>query len=165
MPKPPLDRTEKDPWPNYPFILKTSTSHKEGGKRHWSILTKRFTGINGKVKKLVCVKIIFEKDENGRSQMKEILGSEFEIKADLILLSIGFVHPEYKGMLDQFKVKYDIRGNVKTNEQFMTSVKGVFTAGDMHRGQSLIVWAIYEGRQAAYHIDKYLMGTSTLPNR
>ncbi len=163
MPKPPLSRNEDFPWPYYPMILKTSTSHEEGGNRQWSVLTKRFAGEKGKVKRLECVEVEFIKDEkNGRPQLKEIPGSGFTIEADLVLLAVGFVHPEHKGLLSALKLKFDERGNVKTNEQFMSSKKGFFAAGDLRRGQSLIVWAISEGRTAAHHIDEYLMSRKSL---
>ncbi len=164
MPKPSEARTDDFPWPNYPLLLKISTSHQEGSERHWSILTKKFSGENGKVKKLQCVRVEFPgKDENGRAKMCEVAGSEFEIEADLVILAVGFVHPEHKGLLESLGVDLDDRGNVKCDDNFMTSKKKIFTAGDMHRGQSLVVWAISEGRKAARAIDEYLMGTSNLP--
>jgi glutamate synthase (NADPH/NADH) small chain len=164
MPKPPECRTEDYPWPRYPLLLKSSTSHQEGGQRQWSVLTKQFIGEKGKIKKLSCLQVEFKQEAPGTCPvMSEVSGSEFEIEADLVILAIGFIHPEHKGILSDFHLEYDQRGNVKANENFMTSTKGIFTAGDMHRGQSLIVWAISEGRQAAFHIDKYLMGSSQLP--
>ncbi len=163
LPKPPEQRPEDQPWPTYPKILKVSTSHQEGCQRLWSVLTKRFVGKDSKVKRIECVKVDWFKDKNGRWQMKEIEGSEFDIEADLVLIAIGFLGPEHSGLLDLLSVEYDQRGNVKTDSNFMTSVKGVFSAGDMHRGQSLIVWAISEGRRCAYHIDRFLMGRSDLP--
>jgi len=162
--KPPEIRTDEYPWPRYPLLLKTSTSHEEGGERYWSVLTKRFVGENGYVKKLQCVKVDFsEKDKNGRPVMKEVPGSAFELEADLVILAIGFLHPEHSGLVEKLGLELDERGNVKTDENFMTSRKGIFSAGDMRRGQSLVVWAISEGRKAAYNIDKYLMGKSSLP--
>jgi glutamate synthase (NADPH/NADH) small chain len=125
-------------------------SHEEGAERQWSILTKKFVGKNGKVKKLSCVRL--------KPDMKEIPGSEFEIEADLVILAIGFLRPEHNGLLSSLGVEFDNRGNVKTDINYMTSVNKVFSAGDMRRGQSLVVWAIYEGRQAAKAIDKYLRG-------
>ncbi len=163
MPKPDECRTEDFPWPKYPLILKTSTSHEEGADRSWSILTKKFTGENGNLKKLSCVRVEFEKDAKGCPQMKEIKNSEFEIEADLALLAVGFIHPEHSPLLTELGVEYDSRGNVQTDEHFMTKAKGVFSAGDMHRGQSLIVHAIAEGRQAAYNVDSFLMEKSNLP--
>jgi len=148
LPKPPECRTCEHPWPKYPVILKTSTSHEEGGIREWSVSTKKFIGEGGHVKKVLC-----ERD-----------GKEFGIEADMVLLAMGFVHPEHNSLLKELGLEYDSRGNVKTNDNFMTSRRGVFSAGDMRRGQSLIVWAISEGRRAAYHIDTHLSGRSNLPN-
>jgi len=157
MPQPPKSRTEDYAWPRYPLLLKTSSSHEEGAERQWSVLTKEFiSDEQGNVKKISCVRIEFVKDKKGFSQMREISNSEFEIKADMVMLAVGFLHPEHKGLLDNLKVKYDSRGNVAADKNYMTSVKGVFTAGDMHRGQSLIAWAIAEGRSAAKAIDQYL---------
>ena len=164
MPKPAECRTQDMPWPKYPLILKTSSSHEEGGERQWAVLTKRFVGEGGRVKKVSCVRVDFSpKDDKGCPLMKEISGSEFEIEADLILLAVGFLHPEHQGLLKDLKVELDGRGNVKTGDNYMTSQKGVFSAGDMRRGQSLIVWAISEGRRSARAIDEYLMGESRLP--
>jgi len=164
LPKPPDCRTEDYPWPKYPMIFKTSTSHEEGGERHWAILTKKFIGENGRVRKLSCVRVEFpEVDERGCPIMREIPGIEFEIEADLVILALGFVYPERKGLLEELHMELDSRGNVKTDQNYMTSIKGVFSAGDMRRGQSLIVWAISEGRKAAHFIDKYLTGDSHLP--
>jgi glutamate synthase (NADPH) small chain len=163
LPKPSECRTCDCPWPKYPMILKTSSSHEEGGERHWSILTKRFIGENGRVEKLSCVKVDFQNDASGCPMMKEIPGTELEIEADLVILALGFLHPEKKGAIAELNLQLDNRGNVKTDANFMTSKKGIFSCGDMHRGQSLIVWAISEGRSAAYHIDKYLTGKTNLP--
>jgi glutamate synthase (NADPH/NADH) small chain len=148
----------------YPLVLKTTSSHEEGGERHWMVLTKKFIGENGQVKKLLCSKVEFQKVEgNACPVMKEIPGSEFEIQADIVILAVGFIHPEHGGLLDELGVEYDEKGNVRSNDNFMTSVDKVFTAGDMRRGQSLVVWAISEGRKAARCIDEYLMGESDLP--
>jgi glutamate synthase (NADPH/NADH) small chain len=168
MPMPPKERTEDFPWPTYPMILRTSTSQEEAAAvygddpRQYSIATKSFSGENGKVTKLNCIKLNWIKDENGRMKMEEIPGSEFTIDADLVLFAMGFLHPEHKGMLDDLGVEYDGRGNVSTNSAFMTSVEGIFSAGDMRRGQSLVVHAINEGRIAAKFIDEYLMGKTYL---
>ncbi len=156
LPQPPACRPENMPWPVYPLILKTSSSHEEGGQRHWAVLTKRFIGQNGKVNSLECVRVNFEKDEKGCQQMKEVLGSEFIIPADLVIIAAGFLHPEHTGLLEKLKLEFDQRGNVKTGADYMSSIPKVFSAGDMHRGQSLVVWAISEGRNAAQAIDKYL---------
>jgi glutamate synthase (NADPH/NADH) small chain len=163
LPKPPECRTPDFPWPKYPMVLKTSSSHEEGGQRHWSVLTKKFLGEKGRVKKLSCVKVQFEKDTQGCPVMKEVPDSEFEIEADLVVLALGFLHPEKKGLIEELNLELDSRGNVRTDENYMASQKGIFSAGDIRRGQSLVVWAISEGRRAAYHIDKYLMGESYLP--
>jgi glutamate synthase (NADPH/NADH) small chain len=181
MSKPSECRTEDFPWPKYPLLLKTSTSHEEGANRDWCILTKKFVGENGKLKKLVCARVEFVNEPlNTRDSprnthdsilttkqpcpvMREIPGSEFTIDADLVLLAVGFVHPEHSPLLSDLGVEYDSRGNVQTDTHFMTNLKSVFSAGDMHRGQSLIVWAIAEGRQAAYNVDNWLMGKSSLP--
>lgn len=158
MAKPSDCRTEDYPWPGYPLLLKTSTSHEEGGQRHWAVLTKRFIGEDGYVKKILCVRVGFVKEGlNTCPVMKEIPGTEFEIEADLVILAIGFVHPEYEGLLEKLHLEFDNRGNVKTDSNYMTSQKGIFCAGDMHRGQSLIVWAISEGRDAANSIDRWLL--------
>jgi len=148
LPRPSECRSQECPWPKYPLLLKTSTSHKEGGERFWSISTKKFIGEKGQVRRLLC-------EKKG--------GGEFEIEADLVILAVGFLHPEHSGLLAELNVAFDERGNVKTDRNYMTSVKKVFSAGDMRRGQSLVVWAISEGRRAAYCIDKYLMGESNLP--
>ncbi|MEK6727808.1 MAG: glutamate synthase subunit beta [Candidatus Omnitrophota bacterium] len=164
LPIPATCRTKDFSWPKYPMLLKSSTSHEEGGEREWSVLTKKFIGKDGLVSKLSCVKVGFPaKVGKGCPIMSEIPGSEFEIEADLVILALGFLHPDKKGLIEELRLDLDQRGNVKTDKNFMTSVKGVFCAGDMRRGQSLIVWAISEGRSTAHHIDKYLMGETNLP--
>lgn len=168
LPKPPGERTESMPWPQYPMILRTSSSHEEGEangrlKRDWSILTKSLSGSNGKVEKLHGVRLEWIPGEGGRPQMKEVAGSEFTMDADLVLLAMGFLGPEPDGMIEQLGVKLDARGNVACNADYMSSVPGVFAAGDMRRGQSLVVWAITEGRQAAVGVDRHLMGGASLP--
>ncbi|MDD5505593.1 MAG: glutamate synthase subunit beta [Candidatus Omnitrophica bacterium] len=164
LPQPAECRSPAQPWPNYPLILKVSSSHEEGGERHWEVLTKRFIGQKNQVKKLSCVKVEFL-PQTGKTcpVMREIPGSEFEINADLVILAVGFLYPEQAGLLNDLKVDFDSRGNVATDKNYMTSVKNVFSAGDMRRGQSLVVWAIAEGRRCAYFMDKYLMGESSLP--
>lgn len=152
LPEPPICRDGSCPWPTHPLLLKTTSSHEEGGDRKWSLLTKKFVGENGWVKGLSCIKVEFE-----GNKMKEIPGSVFQIEADLVVIAVGFVHPEQAGLLSDLGVKFDVAGNVKTDSNYMTSIKGVFSAGDMRRGQSLIVWAIYEGRRAVRFIHKYLM--------
>ena len=163
LPKPLECRTKDFPWPKYPTLLKTSSSHEEGGERSWSIQTKKFSGGDGQVRKLSCVRVEFQKDAQGCFVLKEIPGSGFEVEADLVVLALGFLQPEHAGLLVDLNVEFDGRGNVKTGENYMTSVEKVFSAGDMRRGQSLVVWAISEGRRAAYSMDKYLMGESNLP--
>ena len=157
LPKPPGERAADNPWPNWPNIFRTSSAHEEGGGREYSVLTTKLTGRNGHVEQLHGIRVEFE----GRN-MREIPGSEFTIDVDLVLLAMGFLGPEKKGMLEQLGVVINERGNVATNAEKMTSIPGVFAAGDMSRGQSLIVWAIREGRQAARFIDKYLMGFTDL---
>jgi len=165
LPKPPECRGDDYPWPRYPLLLKTTSSHEEGGERHWAVLTKRFVGERGHLKKLSCVRIEFlTADGTGCPSMREMPGSEFEIEADLAIIAVGFLHPEREGLLEDLRVALDERGNVRTDEHFTTSAEGVFSAGDMRRGQSLVVWAIAEGRRAAHAIDRYLMGESVLPS-
>ena len=164
LPKPPAERTESMPWPYWPMILRTSSSHEEGGMRDWSVNTKRFSGRDGKVETLHAVRLEFgAPDATGRRPMSEVPGSEFEVKADLVLLALGFLGPQKSGMIEQLGLKLDPRGNVLADQNYMTSIPGIFSAGDMRRGQSLVVWAITEGRQAARGVDKYLMGSSDLP--
>ena len=169
LPRPPEARTQDMPWPYWPMIYRTSSAHEEaawgygGDVRDFSINTKQFTGENGVVKKLHGVRLEWSKDAAGRYAMKEVPGSEFEMECDLVLLALGFVHPEHPGPIQQLGLKLDQRGNVVVDENYMTSVPGVFSAGDMRRGQSLVVWAISEGRSAAHSVDKYLMGRSELP--
>jgi len=164
LPKPPAERTSSMPWPYWPMILRTSTSHEEGGERDWSVSTKYFSGSQGKVKKLHAVRIEFgPADGTGRRPMNDVPGSEFEVRADLVLLALGFLGPEQNGMIQQLGLKLDGRGNVAADRDYMTSVPGIFSAGDMRRGQSLVVWAISEGRQCARGVDKFLMGSSELP--
>ena len=158
LPKPPAERAIDNPWPNWPNIFRTSSAHEEGGEREYCVLTKKFTGENGQVRQLHGVHVEFE----GRN-MREIPGTEFTIDADLVLLAMGFLGAERNGMLEQLGVQINERGNVATNAEKMTNMPGIFAAGDMARGQSLIVWAIREGRQAAKFIDKYLMGSTDLP--
>jgi len=155
--KPPVGRTDAMPWPNWPMILRTSSSHEEGCNRQWSIVTKEFIGDkDGNLKALKIVEVEWK----GNS-FKEIPGTEKEIPCELALLAMGFLHPQHNGLLDQLGIDYDERGNAKCSN-YQTSVEGIFSAGDMRRGQSLVVWAISEGREAARAIDKYLMGHSTL---
>jgi glutamate synthase (NADPH) small chain len=162
LPKPPSTRPPENPWPTWPNIYRVSSAHEEGGVRDYSILTKQLSGEGGVLKKLHGIRVEFV-SEDGRQVLREIPGTEFEEDVDLLLLAMGFLGPERDGMLQQLGVELTDRGNVQADENKMTSVPGVFTAGDMTRGQSLIVWAIAEGRTAAQRIDRYLMGESTLP--
>ena len=164
MPRPPEHENKALSWPYWPAKLRTSSSHLEGCERDWAITTKCFKGDKGKLKKLVCARVEWVKDEaTGQMKMQEIEGSEFELKADLVFLAMGFVSP-VAAVLDAFGVEKDQRGNVKANvENYRTSRDKVFTAGDMRRGQSLVVWAIREGRQCARAVDEFLMGASLLP--
>lgn len=163
LPKPPANRFKENPWPEWPLILYTSSSHEEGGLREYSIMTKRFSGGNGAVQHLHAVKVMLETDISGKTDFKEVPGSEFIVDVDLVLLALGFVHPEHSGVLEEVGVQLDARGNVAVDCDYMTTVPGVFAAGDMSRGQSLVVWAIADGRKAAKGIDKYLMGETGLP--
>jgi len=158
LPKPPAERAGDNPWPHWAFIQRTSTSHEEGCGRDYSILTKSFSGdANGNVKKLHAVRLDWlTKDANGRPVMKEVPGSEFEVECDLVFLALGFLGPVKGGLIEKLGVELDPRGNVKADAHKMTSVSGVFTAGDMTRGQSLVVWAINEGRTAAEGVHQYL---------
>ena len=164
MPKGTTDRPESQPWPFFPMRLKTSTSHKEGAERFFSISTKEFIGDkNGNLKGLKTVEVEWVKTPEGRPQLKEVAGSEKEWKAELVLLAMGFTGSETT-VAEQLGLELDGRTNIKASEEnYKTNVEGVFAAGDQRRGQSLIVWAISEGRQAAHHVDSYLMGSSKLP--
>jgi glutamate synthase (NADPH/NADH) small chain len=163
LPQPPDARASGNPWPLWPNILRVSTAHEEGGERMYSIATQKFTGdTQGRVTTLHAVRIEMV-NVNGRTEFKPVPESDFELKADLVLLAMGFLGPETNGMLSKLGVKMTDRGNVWRDERWMTSVPGVFTAGDMQRGQSLIVWAIAEGRSCARGVDEYLMGRSSLP--
>jgi glutamate synthase (NADPH) small chain len=161
LPMPPERRTAEMPWPDWPMILRTSTSHEEGVQRDWSINTKSFSGENGVVKKLHGVRLDWKRD-NGRMVMEEAAGSEFELECDLVLLALGFLGPEPDGLVAELGLKLDQRGNIAC-DNYQASVPGVFAAGDSRRGQSLVVWAIWEGRECARAVDKYLMGESFLP--
>ena len=164
LPKPPEKENKDLTWPNWPNKLRTSSSQEEGCERDWSVLTKRAVGSNGRVEALECVRLDWVKGAGGRPQMQEIAGSEFRLKADLVLLAMGFLGPRKEGMVEQSGVALDTRQNVRADTvSYRTSVDKVFAAGDMRRGQSLVVWAIREGRQCARAVDEFLMGSSTLP--
>jgi glutamate synthase (NADPH/NADH) small chain len=164
LPQPPQQENKPVTWPYWPVKLRTSSSHQEGCDRDWAVATKRFEGSDGRVEKLVAVRVEWRKDESGAMKMVEVPGSEFEMKADLVLLAMGFTGPVRAGMLEELAVAHDPRGNVRADtEDYRTSVPKVFAAGDMRRGQSLVVWAIREGRQCARAVDQFLMGSSELP--
>jgi len=156
LPQPPEKENKELTWPNWPLKLRTSSSQAEGAARDFAVATTRFLGSGGKVEQLECIRL--------DGQMKPMPGTEFPIPADLVLLAMGFLHPVQEGMVKDLRVDLDPRGNVKANEvDYHTSRAKVFAAGDMRRGQSLVVWAIREGRQAAHAIDKFLMGKTALP--
>ncbi|MES9885043.1 MAG: glutamate synthase subunit beta [Sedimenticola sp.] len=168
MPQPPEKEDKGTVWPYWPNKMRTSTSQEEGCERMWSVATKEFVDDgNGSVKAVKCVKVEWNQSEAGEWGMNEVADSEFELKADLVTLAMGFIHPVHEGMLDELAVEFDDRGNVKGTteggEAYQTSLGGVFAAGDARRGQSLVVWAIREGRQCARAVDEYLMGSSELP--
>jgi glutamate synthase (NADPH/NADH) small chain len=164
LPQPPEQENKPLVWPYWPAKLRSSSSHEEGCHRDWAVATKRFEGRDGKVEKLVAARVAWQKDANGQLVMREVPGSEFEMKADLVLLAMGFLGPVHTGLLEQLPVQRDPRGNVAADtENYRTSLPKVFAAGDMRRGQSLIVWAIREGRQCARAVDEFLMGCSELP--
>jgi glutamate synthase (NADPH/NADH) small chain len=162
MPKPPHTRTDAMPWPSYPMTLKTSSSHEEGADRHWAIATKEFIGDEkGNLRALKTVLLEWATGEDGKSRFAEVAGSERELPCELALLAMGFVHPQHQGLLKELDVELDDRGNVKASEKnYQTNIAKVFTAGDMRRGQSLVVWAISEGRECARKVDEYLIGAA-----
>ncbi|MEM9935046.1 MAG: glutamate synthase subunit beta [Bacteroidota bacterium] len=163
--KPPSEREPDNPWPQWPMTLRTSSSHLEGCEREWAILTKEFVGDeNGNLKAIKLVNIKWAKGEDGRFKFEEVEGTERTVPCELALLAVGFVHPQLEGMLESLGVALDKRKNVHATN-YKTSVEKVFTAGDMHRGQSLVVWAISEGREAAREVDIYLMGSSQLESK
>ena len=163
MGAPPEQRGKYNPWPEWPLIMRTSSAHEENGKRDYSVLTKKLSGKNGKVELLHAIKVNFEKNKSGGMDLKEMPDSEFTIKADLVLLAMGFLHPQKKGLIELLDVDLDGRGNVKTDPKMMTSKDKYFSCGDMNHGQSLVVRAIASGRECARNIDEDLMGNSKLP--
>ena len=173
LPEPPQERHDSNPWPQWPKVFRVSSSHEEANQREgkdkiteYCVATKKFSGKDGKVTKIHGVKIEFgdPDPQTGRPQMREAPGSEFELEVELVLLAMGFVHPIHEGMLQELAMELDARGNVICDDNKMTSVDGVFVAGDMTRGQSLVVWAIAEGREAARSVDLHLMGETQLPH-
>lgn len=163
MPQPPTKENKAATWPDWPLKLRTSSSHEEGCERDFAVVTKRAIGEGGKVTGIICARLEWVRGPRGM-EMKEVAGSEFELKADLVLLAMGFTGPVLPGLIDQTRATLDPRGNVAaTTTDYKTSADKIFTCGDMRRGQSLVVWAIREGRQCARAVDEYLMGSSSLP--
>lgn len=168
MPQPPQARTAAMPWPTYPMLLKTTTSHEEGCQRHWSISTKEFLGdAEGNLRGALIVDLEWETDALGRpTSFKEVEGSQREIPCELVTLAMGFLHPQHEGLLQQLGVTLDGRGNVQATEsEYKTTADKIFVAGDMRRGQSLVVWAISEGRECARKVDEFLMGNTELESK
>jgi glutamate synthase (NADPH/NADH) small chain len=167
MPMPPEQENKPLTWPYWPLKLRTSSSHEEGAERDFAVATKAFHGKDGKVDSLTACHVEWVKDDRGGMAMKEVPGTEFTIPAQLVLLAMGYVHPVHAGMIDELALERDARGNVRAATDgagaYATSLAKVFAAGDMRRGQSLIVWAIREGRQCAREVDAFLMGSSDLP--
>jgi glutamate synthase (NADPH) small chain len=164
LPKPPDRENKSLVWPDWPLKLRTSSSHEEGCERDWAVLTKRALGADGHVEALECVRVEWLQGPDGRWAIQEMPNSSFELKADLVLLAMGFLGPRKAGMIEQAGIRLDPRGNVAANTlDYRSSVPKIFAAGDMRRGQSLVVWAIREGRQCARAIDEFLMGSTTLP--
>jgi glutamate synthase (NADPH/NADH) small chain len=164
LPKPPPQRAAHNPWPEWPMIFRTSSAHEEGGTRDWAIDTKAFLDDGaGRVRALRAVRLEWTDGPPAQRKFSEIPNSEFELPADLVLLAIGYAGPEKRGPVEELGLTLDTRGNIATDAHFMTSMPGVFAAGDARRGQSLVVWAIAEGRKAARGVDLYLMGSSDLP--
>jgi glutamate synthase (NADPH/NADH) small chain len=170
LPRPPEGRHGSEPWPTAKrYYFNVSSSHAEGGERSYAMMTRRLSGRNGRVEKLHGVRVDFDRDQLDRPlphTMREVPGSDFELPADLVLLAMGFVHPVQAGLVEGLGVALDARGNVRADTQnFVTSEPGVFSAGDCRRGQSLVVWAQWEGREAARAVDIYLRGESSLQAR
>ena len=164
MPQPPAKENKMLVWPDWPLKMRTSTSHQEGCERDWSVQTKRAIGANGKITALECVRVEWQLGDGGQMKLVEVPGSEFTLKADLVLLAMGFTGPKQPGLVEQSGVELDARGNVRAPlTNYQTSKPKIFSCGDMRRGQSLVVWAIREGRQCARGVDEFLMGASELP--
>jgi glutamate synthase (NADPH/NADH) small chain len=166
--QPPEERASNNPWPQWPATLRITSSHEEAQEQvtKYNISTKKFTGEHGRIKQVHAVKVQFGDPDpvTGRRPLEEIPGSEFTLDVDLVLLAMGFVHPVHEGLVMEMGLGLDERGNVSCDDKKMTTVDGVFVAGDMTRGQSLVVWAIAEGREAARSVDEYLMGSTFLPH-
>ncbi len=167
LPKPSEERTIQMPWPTYPLVLKTSSSHEEGCERQWAVATKEFLGDDkGNLRALKIIDLEWKIGENGKASFIEVEGSAREIPCDLALLAMGFVHPQHDGLINELAVELDERGNVRASEKsYQTNIQKIFTAGDMRRGQSLVVWAISEGRECARKVDEFLMGHSVLETK
>ncbi|MEP6701199.1 MAG: FAD-dependent oxidoreductase, partial [Bacteroidota bacterium] len=168
LPQPPQKRTQYMPWPTYPMTLKTSSSHEEGVERRWGVATKEFIGDEkGNLKALKIVELAWKfADQERPAGFEEIPGTEKDLPCELALLAMGFVHPQHQGLIDELGVELDDRGNVKASEKmYQTNIAKIFTAGDMRRGQSLVVWAISEGRECARKVDEYLVGYSLLESK
>ncbi|MSQ33974.1 MAG: glutamate synthase, partial [Dehalococcoidia bacterium] len=164
LPQPPQARRADNPWPQWPLVMRASPAHEEGGIRDYSISTKGFAGRGGRVERLHAVRVEWVSlDGTGRPTMRELPGSEFELQTELVLLALGFLGPERPGLLTDLGVKLDGRGSIQVDRNRMTSVPGVFAAGDSTRGASLVVWALAEGREAARGLDLHLMGATSLP--
>jgi glutamate synthase (NADPH/NADH) small chain len=164
LPAPPAHEDKALTWPDWPLKMRTSSSQAEGAERDFAVLTKRAIGRDGMIRALQCVRVEWVRGEDGRTRMQDVAGSDFELKADLVLLAMGFLGPRHPGMVEQAGVALDPRSNVKANEiDYRTSATRIFSCGDMRRGQSLVVWAIREGRQCARAVDEFLMGRSDLP--
>jgi glutamate synthase (NADPH/NADH) small chain len=164
MPQPPLRENKQLTWPDWPLKLRTSSSQEEGCERDFAVATKRVVGKDGRVSALECVRLEWVKAPDGRMQMVEVAGSEFQLKADLVFLAMGFVGPRREGVVGESGVELDPRGNVKANvSDYRTSAPNIFACGDMRRGQSLVVWAIREGRHCAQAVEEHLMGTPRSP--
>jgi glutamate synthase (NADPH/NADH) small chain len=164
LPRPPDHENKALTWPDWPLKLRTSHAHEEGAARDWAVVTRGAAGSNGKVEALDCVRVEWVKGDDGRMQMRDVAGGDFQLKAELVLLAMGFLGPRRPGMLEQAGMALDARGNVAANTiDYRTSMDKVYAAGDMRRGQSLVVWAIREGRQCARAVDAFLMGSSLLP--
>jgi glutamate synthase (NADPH/NADH) small chain len=164
LPKPPAQRSENMPWPTYPMLLKTTSSHEEGCDRKWAVATKEFIGDeNGNLKAIIMVDLEWKVVDNRPAQFVEVKGSERKIPCELALLAMGFVHPQHEGLINELEIELDDRGNVRATEKnYQSNISRIFVAGDMRRGQSLVVWAIKEGRDCAQKVDEFLMGHSLL---
>jgi len=163
MPRPPDDRTEAMPWPTYPMLFRVSSAHEEGGERVYAVNTECFLGDDDGNLRGLRAHQVEQKFADGRMTFEKVEGSDFELPCELVFLAMGFVGPQRAGLLEQLGVEVNERGNVARNDDFRTNLDDVFVCGDMGRGQSLIVWAIAEGRSCAAAVDRHLMGDTLLP--